>query len=225
MFPAVLGAAALLSAVTLSAIDNSFVVLESDVQAVEVGDIFSVQVFSSAHVPVNAVDITVSFPSDKVEVFGVDRGESVLTIWTEDPIVTNKTVTLRGGTFRKGFLGEHQIATINFRAKGTGQYTIKAPDATFIAGDGAGTEVLVSEHSADKLSIFNFDDNTTEEEIKIAVGSQLKTDLNEDGKVTLQDISAFMGVWSNKTQLFDFNGDGRMSFKDFSIILADFFLQ
>src|SRR6056297_3553062 len=74
MFPAILGAAALLGALSISATDNSFVLLEPDVQTVESGELFEVEVITSAHTPVNAVDVTVQFPKDKVEVFSVDRG-------------------------------------------------------------------------------------------------------------------------------------------------------
>jgi len=225
MFPAVLGAAALLGAVTISATNNSFVTLETDVQAVESGELFEVTVLTSAHTPVNAVDITVGFPKDKLEVFSVDRGQSVLTIWTEDPVVTNSTVQLSGGTFRRGFIGKHEIVTINFRALETGQYNVKIQDATLVAGDGDGTSVPVTTQPTETIALYNFDQNTSPEEIKVAIRSGIATDLNNDGEVTLQDISAFMGAWSSRSQVFDFNRDGRMTFRDFSIILADFFLQ
>ena len=225
MFPALLGTATLLGATALTAVNNSFVVLESSEQIVEVGDLFEVTVVASAHTPVNAVDILVSFPADSVEVFGVDRGQSVLTLWTEDPVITNSSVALRGGTFRKGFIGEHEIATINFRALKTGQYDVLVSKSTLFAGDGQGTEVPVTVHPRSKLSLFNFDETTSESDIAVAIQSKITTDLTNDGKVTLQDISAFMGAWSNKSQIFDFDNDGKMTFRDFSIILADFFLQ
>jgi len=225
MFPAVLGFATLLGALSLSATSNSFVLLETNVQAIESGELFEVRVLTSAHVPVNAVDITVKFPKDKLEVFSVDRGQSVLTIWTQDPVVTPSTVRLSGGTFRRGFIGKHEIATINFRALKTGQYKVSLSDVTLVAGDGTGAKVAVTKQPNDTIALFNFDENTSQEEIKVAIASKMVTDLNNDGRVTLQDISAFMGAWSNRSQIFDFNKDGRMTFRDFSIILADYFLQ
>jgi len=225
MFPAVLGAAALLGALSISATDDSFITLETDVQAVESGQLFEVEVLTSAHTPVNAVDITVEFPEDKLDVFSVDRGQSVLTIWTEDSVITDSSVQVSGGTFRKGFIGQHEIVTINFRALEPGQYKIEIEDATLVAGDGIGTEVPVTKQPSDTIALFNFDDDTSPEEIKVAIRSGIATDLNNDGKVTLQDISAFMGAWSSRSQIFDFNRDGKMTFRDFSIILADFFLQ
>jgi hypothetical protein len=94
-----------------------------------------------------------------------------------------------------------------------------------VAGDGTGTEVAVTAQAAESIALFNFDENTSPEEIQVAIASKIVTDINNDGRVTLQDISAFMGAWSNRTQIFDFNKDGKMTFRDFSILLADYFLQ
>ncbi len=225
MFPAVLGTVLLLGATTITSTSKSYVYLTPDVRTVEVGQILTLQVGVSAHAPVNAVDITVVFPPDKVEVFSVDRGTSVLTLWTEDPIIANDYVQLTGGTFRRGFIGKHPVASIKFRALKAGQYEIRSQDITLVAGDGTGKKITPSTNDANKVSLFNFDENTSPEEIRVAIASGITTDLNKDGKVTLQDISAFMGAWQNQAQLFDFDNDGRMTFKDFSIILADFFLQ
>jgi hypothetical protein len=225
MFPAVLGTMLLLGASNITSVDQSYVYLSSDSRTVEVGQMLILEVAVSAHTPINAVDITVVFPPDKVEVFSVDRGQSVLTLWTEDPIVSTDYVQFIGGTFRRGFVGQHKIASIKFRALAAGQYKIRSQDITFVAGDGSGNEVTATDNNAGKMALFNFDESTSAEEIKVAIAAGITTDLNQDGRVTLQDISAFMGAWNTRTQLFDFNNDGRMSFKDFSIILADFFLQ
>jgi hypothetical protein len=227
MFPALLGTVLLLGATAISGTGSgkSYVFLTPDTKTVEVGQIFSVKVGVSAHTPINAVDITVEYPPDKVEVFGVDKGQSVLTLWTNEPVITLDYVQMTGGTFKRGFIGQHEIATIKFRAIAPGQYEIRSQDVTFVAGDGTGNEVLASTLPVHKTVMFNFDENTTPEAIKVAASSGVSTDINQDGKTTLQDISAFMGAWSNKNQLFDFNNDGYMSFKDFSIILADYFLK
>lgn len=225
MFPAALGVVALLGAMSLSAVDSSFVLLETDVQAVASDELFEIAVLASAHTPVNAVDITLAFPPEKLEVFSIDRGQSVLTIWTEDPVSKEASIRFSGGTFRRGFIGKHEIATVTFRALQSGRYEVAISDAQLVAGDGSGTEVPVTPQSGSRIALFNFDENTSPEEIKVALASGVVTDLNGDGKVTLQDISAFMGAWSSRSQLFDFDRDGRMTFRDFSIILATYFLQ
>jgi len=223
MFPAILSFAAVLGAAAVTSTDVSYVRLETSDQTIEAGDTFSIGVYAFAHVPVNAVDITIQFDPTSVKVTGVDRGQSVLTLWAQDPIIKKDRVLLQGGTFRKGFLTEHKIATINVKANETGQSSFKATDVVLLAGDGAGSSVSVAEVKDSKVNFFIYDESIDPDSIKVKVNVDIVTDLDGDGKVTLKDISAFMAVWQNKSKIYDFNGDGRMNFKDFSIILANFF--
>lgn len=224
MFPFLVGFIALLGAQLISSTESSYIRLVVDKQTVQKDERFSVDVFAYAHVPVNAVDVTLKFDGNKVQVVEVDRGQSVLTIWTEDPVVTNSTVTLRGGTFRKGFLGEHKVARIDLKAKSTGNSQFSTSDVMLLAGDGKGTPVKTTNTNSD-VSLYIYDENTNPEDIKINVEVNLITDLDGDGKVSLKDISAFMAAWASQSNMLDFNGDGRMTFRDFSIILANFFFQ
>lgn len=223
MFPAMVLAAAALGAAVVTSTEASYVRLESSATTVEAGQRFSIDVYAYAHVPVNAVDITLRFDGRAVEVVEVDRGQSVLTIWTEDPIVESDRVILRGGTFRRGFVDEHKIATIDLQAKHTGQSTFSATDIVLLAGDGAGSAVSVAESAGQTVSLYVYDENTSPESIGVDVAVDIITDIDGDGAVTLRDISAFMAAWHNRDRIFDFNNDGRMSFRDFSIILANFF--
>lgn len=225
MFPLAIGFAAILGAQLISSTESSYIRLDVNKELVQTDDVFAVDVYAYAHVPVNAVDVTLKFDGSKVEVVQVDRGQSVLTIWTEDPVVTDSSVLLRGGTFRNGFLGEHKIASIDLRAKETGRSRFDADNVLLLAGDGQGTPVSTSESGDFSTSLYIYDENTNPEDISIEVTIDLVTDLDGDGKVTLKDISVFMSDWGSKSRLHDFNGDGRMTFRDFSIILADFFFQ
>lgn len=223
MFPAALTFVAMLGASIVTSTDSSYIRLKSSNATVEAGKQFSIDVFAYAHVPVNAVDITLQFDSDSVEVIGVDTGQSVLTIWTHEPEINNSAVVLRGGTFRKGFLKEHLIATVNLKAKQIGQSNFSASDVVLLAGDGSGTPVTIDDVDDSSVNLYVYDDNTSPASIGVDIDVQIITDIDGDGKVTLKDISSFMAAWHNKSKRYDFNGDGRMTFKDFSIILADFF--
>lgn len=216
--------ALLLGAAIISGTDVSYVKLQTAKTVVEAGERFSIDVFAYAHVPVNAVDVTLKFDETALKVVGVDRGQSVLTIWTEDPIIEKDKVILRGGTFRKGFIGEHKIATVELEAKQTGQSELFAADVVLLAGDGKGTPVKVAKSETATVDLYVYDENTDPANIAVSAAVAIITDIDNDGKVGLKDVSAFMGAWGSKTQIFDFNGDGKMSFKDFSIILADAFL-
>ena len=131
---------------------------------------------------------------------------------------------MSGGTFRKGFVGEHKIATISLRAKQTGQSTLDAANVSLLAGDGKGTPVKIADADGSHLSLYVYDEKADPAKIGVDVAVSLLTDIDSDGKVSLKDVSAFMGAWANSSHVYDFNKDGRMTFSDFSIILAYVFL-
>jgi len=223
MFPLVLGFVALLGASVIST-NSSYIRLEPSQTAVMAGERFSIDVYASAHVPVNALDIEIAYVPDVVEVLSVDKAQSVLTIWTEEPAIGTNTITLRGGTFRRGFIWEHLVATIKVEAKSTGQTEFMVSDAELLAGDGKGTPVAVAgTGAASRTSFYIYDQNEDPAKISASLGLHLNPDIDGDGKVTLRDISSFMAAWHSKQTKYDFNDDGRMNFIDFSIILAKSF--
>ena len=214
---------AFLAAQVIESEPVSYIRLDVSASAVEAGDIFQVDVYANAGEPVNAVDVTLRFDKERVEVKQVDRGQSVLTIWTEDPVIEENQVILRGGTFRRGFIGEHKLVTIDLLAKETGQSSFSVGDVVLLAGDGEGSQVTVAENSESSASLFIYDENTDPSTIEVDVEVKIATDINGDGRVTLSDVSAFLAAWSSGGTVYDFSGDNRMTFRDFSIILADVF--
>jgi archaellum component FlaF (FlaF/FlaG flagellin family) len=215
----------LLGAALITSTEASYIKLKASKSVLEAGERFSIDVYAYAHVPVNAVDITLKFEEDSVTVRSVDKGQSVLTIWTQEPIVKNGEVIMRGGTYRKGFIGEHKIATIELEAKKSGESELIAKNVVLLAGDGKGTPVSVAESNDSSLSVYVMDENEDPANIAVNVKVDIMTDIDGDGYVGIRDLSAFMGAWSSSTtgKVYDFNNDGKMSFKDFSIILADAF--
>jgi hypothetical protein len=225
MFPLLLGFVAVIGA-SLIGSEDSYIRLESSATTVLQGERFSIDIYASAHVPVNALDLTIDFASDKVEIIAVDKAQSVITIWTQEPTIKDGTITLGGGTFRRGFVGEHLVATIKAEAKFTGQTEFLVRDAQLLAGDGNGTPVAVSgTGSASKTSFYIYDQNEDPGEISARLGININADIDGDGQVTLRDISSFMAAWQSKTKTHDFNSDGKMNFVDFSIILAKSFFN
>jgi hypothetical protein len=229
-FPLLFVAAALMGANVIDSENQSFIHIETSDTSVREGDFFQIDVYISAHTPVNAVDVVLDFPKDQVDITGIDVGESVITLWTTEPYIENNTVVLRGGTFRRGFLGDHLIATINAQAKTSGLATFEVSDIMLLAGDGTGSEVSVSESGEESTQLLIASEdgtfvtaNTDGSGIEGDITLRIVTDIDGDGTVSLADISRFMGAWSSKTEVFDFSGDGRMTFRDFAIILADSF--
>ena len=229
-FPLIFAVAAVFTAAVVVSENKSFIHIESSKQTVHAGEQFQIGVYVTAHVPVNAVDISLDFPKNQIQIIGIDTGESVITLWTEEPYIKNNEVVMRGGTFRKGFLGDHLIATINARAIETGAAKFSVSTVMLLAGDGSGSKVTVSKTGDETATLFITKEDGTENNVNV-VGVQgsasvvIVTDIDQDGKVTLSDISRFMAAWSSKSSVYDFNGDGTMTFRDFGIILADSFLR
>jgi hypothetical protein len=219
--------AAIASIAAVSSSKGSYVKVVPSADMVEVGTQFTLEVYVFADAPINAVDLSVLYPEAQVEVLGIDKGESVITLWTEEPNVKDGAVILRGGTYKRGFVGEHKIATINLKAKTAGSAQFLAGTVNLLAGDGKGTSIKADTTRA-KITTNVYPagekpvgSTTLEGEVSFLV----ITDIDGDGEVTLTDISSFMANWQSKERKFDFNNDGQMTFRDFSIILFDYFTK
>lgn len=215
-------AAAALSAAALLIDTESYIRIESSEKTIESGKTFAVDVYAGAHVPVNAVNISLSYPEDQVTVSGIDVGRSVITIWAQDPYVDGDTVVLQGGTFRKGFLGEHLIATINFKALHSGRAEFSIADIDLLAGDGTGDSVSVTDLDQNSLAVYVANEDGSLEGV---VDFKISTDIDGDGNVGFDDVQTFMSAWSSRVVLYDFNDDSKMNFTDFAIILANSFTR
>lgn len=221
-FPIIFTTLAVVGAALILPTNASYVRLESSTKNVKAGEKFSVSVFVGAHSPVNAIDIALSYPSNQIKINGINTGESVITLWTQEPYVENGKVIMRGGTFRKGFLGEHLIAKIEATALKSGTAEFKTSNIQMLAGDGTGNEVKVSSSNEQSLVLVVGNDDG---EIVAKATVYISTDIDGDGKVTMNDILAFMSAWSNRQVIYDFNKDNRMNFRDFGIILSDSFYK
>jgi hypothetical protein len=202
--------------------DASYITIETQPSTVEEGEVFMIEVKAYAHTPVNAVDITLSYPESQMKVESIDKGTSVITLWPIEPYAKDGKIHLRGGLILRGFLGEHTIARIRARATQSGLAYVDLDSASLIAGDGTGNEVKVEKvsESKTKITVVN-----AEGSLRSSVSVAIVTDLDGDGKVDLTDISNFMSAWFTRAKVFDFNGDGRMTIRDFSILLSDSFFK
>ena len=205
---------------------ESAVFLETTTEVAVVGEPFSIDVMVDVADEINAVDLLIDYPEDQLTISGLRDGESVLNIWTEDPSAEDGVITLRGGTFRRGFTGEHRIIRLRVVADEAGRITLSPDDVTFLIGDGTGTEVADQQIVTEDLTIRAVPSDAAEAaraEDAPSDGESLRTDLTGDGRVTMADISMFLEAWGTGSAVYDFSGDGQMTFRDFSIILADYF--
>jgi hypothetical protein len=222
-FPAVVVFSALLGlALTISS-EASYVRIDTTPTEVVAGETFTINVYASAHIPTNAVDIKLTYPERQLDILGIDVGESIITIWTEEPSAKNGVIQLRGGVFRKGFLGEHIIAQINARAVDSGVARILTSETVFLAGDGRGTQVPVTTMGGEKVEVTIDDRGPGKLASRVTIG--IVTDIDGDGDVDMTDIERFLSDWHARRSSYDFNGDGRMTFIDFAILLAQSFFR
>ncbi len=203
--------------------NESYITIEPSHDTVAKEQSFTIDVKAYAHVPINAVDIVLTYPEDAMVIDSIDTGTSVISLWTKDPYAENGNIYIQGGTFRKGFIGEHTIVRIKAHAITAGEARFLVKNTQLIAGDGSGTEVSLGEASADSLriTVTGSEDGVLLATAEVAV----VTDTDGDGDVDLGDVSKFMSAWLTRGKTYDFNSDGKMTFKDFSILLAETFLN
>lgn len=221
VFPFFAIVALVLGAAVISSGEKSYVRISTTPSFVTAGERFVISVYARAGVPTNAVDIEIEYPDAQIEIKEIDTGESVITIWAQDPYISDGTIYLRGGVFGRGFLGEHLIARFDAEALETGLARIITSESLFLAGDGKGSKVPLEKTGSDRAEVYVSGDGTLSSTITI----KIITDLDGDGDVDFSDIRAFMIAWLTRNNIYDFNGDGRMSFSDFSILLADSFFK
>ncbi len=222
-FPLVLVTALFAGLASVVSENSSYITIRTEAENVAEGEQFLIDIIATVHIPVNAIDLTIQYPDDKMVIESIDTGTSVITLWTEEPYAKDGNIFLRGGTFRKGFIGEHTIARIKAHATKSGEARILIKESQLVAGDGLGTIVPV--HESDTYNevkiLVRSSDGIIAGEASISVVS----DTDGDGDVDLKDIATFMTAWFTRGSVFDFNGDGRMTFKDFSILLAESFMN
>ncbi|MBX4211340.1 MAG: cohesin domain-containing protein [Candidatus Yanofskybacteria bacterium] len=94
---------------------------------------------------VNAIEVFVQFPADKLQVVTPATGQSFVSLWLQPPTFSNKDGTLSfvGGVPAGGIrTSAGLVSTITFRVKAPGPATVKIGDkSNLYADDGRGTAI------------------------------------------------------------------------------------
>jgi hypothetical protein len=156
----------------------------------------------------NTFAATIRFPADLLEVTNITKEDSLIDIWVQEPVWSNEKglIDMSGGTI-KGFQGGGKVARIEFNPKATGEAVIDFDDASVLAHDGRGTEILGKQRDITYL-IRNKD--------------LPSPDVNDDNTVTIGDFSALLSHLGGNDAKYDLNKDGKVDISDLSIILANF---
>lgn len=92
----------------------------------------------------NAVQATIRFPKDIIEVSSLVKAGSALSFWLEEPNFSNSdgVISFIGG-LPQGISGASiQILKIEFKSKGSGGGNVLLSDAAISASDGSGANIL-----------------------------------------------------------------------------------
>lgn len=111
-----------------------------------VGSTFDVQVFlNTDEQSVNALDVDIRFPADRLQLVSPKTSVSVIEVWTSQPKFNNSqgTVRLQGGIPRGINVNNALVATLTFRVKSVGNAIIRFGDnSKILLNDGLGTNDL-----------------------------------------------------------------------------------
>lgn len=92
---------------------------------------------------VNAVEATLIFDTSKLSVVSVSKTGSVFSLWTTEPTFSNSAGTIElGGGSPTPFSTQSTLILVTFRAKAEGVADVDFRDASVLAADGLGTDVL-----------------------------------------------------------------------------------
>lgn len=113
-----------------------------------IGDTIEVSVMvASAEDPVNAYSGLVSFSGQSLVAKSISTSDSVVDFWVQDPSFSNETgsISFDGVTFNPGFQGVgEKVISVVFEVVAAGTGSLKFSEASVLAHDGAGTNILSS---------------------------------------------------------------------------------
>jgi hypothetical protein len=112
----------------------------------KIGETFTVNILvSSPDAAMNAVSGTITFPTDKLEVVGLSKGGSIISLWVQEPSYSNASgsVSFEGVVLNPGFQGTGgQIIGVQVRGKSAGEARFELASGAVLANDGSGTNIL-----------------------------------------------------------------------------------
>lgn len=111
-----------------------------------VAQTFTVNVLvSSSDQPMNAAQGVIAFPKDLLEVTGVSKSGTKMSLWVQEPSFSNAAGTVRfeGIVLNPGYQGgAAKVLSISFKVKGAGSASVTFSSGTVLANDGKGTNIL-----------------------------------------------------------------------------------
>lgn len=114
--------------------------------AFTVGSVFDVSLLIDTEgKSINAIQSTLSFPSDKLQLISPFTGQSIIGVWTDYPSFSNATgkINLEGGIPGGINASRGLVTTFTFRVRGVGSAALKFdPSSKVFLNDGLATDAL-----------------------------------------------------------------------------------
>lgn len=115
--------------------------------SVNVGDNLKIRiVLTSSDQSANAISGTVNFSKDLLTLNSISKSDSLVSLWPVEPSYSNQNGTADfEGVVLNGYKGSSgNILTLYFKAKSSGTAVVKFNNASVLANDGQGTQILNS---------------------------------------------------------------------------------
>lgn len=202
--------------------------LEPANTAVNIQESFSITIKAHSKQPVNAFDVTLSYPTDTLLLATTSIENSIIDLWVKKPQIQHASGTVRligGVTATGGWRGDGELVVLTFEALRVGAPTLQISAVSVLAHDGAGSNTNATVKTADVIiqTLTAQQAPPTQKNVTYLVRRETAppTDINNDGKVTVRDLSIFMSDLKKPYEpRSDFDQDGIVSIKDLSIIFS-----
>ncbi len=102
-------------------------------------------ILSSTDQASNAVSGSLTFPTNKLQIISVSKAGSILSLWVSEPTYSNSTgkASFEGIIPNPGYSGSRgTVITYTFRAIASGPAAVSFSQASVLANDGQGTNIL-----------------------------------------------------------------------------------
>ena len=108
------------------------------------GTEFTVSVFVNSPVPINALDLSLAYPADKIQFLNADPAHSIVGFWQGATVLTSEGhIDLAGGIL-PAFIGTGGlVSALHFKAQSAGNVTISFGPSSLFDADGKGTQASV----------------------------------------------------------------------------------
>lgn len=112
---------------------------------IAIGEQFTVRVsVSSPDQAINAVSASLGYPAT-LSVVSIDKTDSIVDFWTEEPRVVGGKIVFEGVALSPGYQGGRGVLfTVTFSGKREGSAQLTLTNASLLANDGLGSNILKS---------------------------------------------------------------------------------